>query len=62
MKLTLSPSTITDGDVQGLRAHGLSDADILLANLIAAYFNFVNRVAPGLGVNYNEDEVKGYKT
>jgi len=60
-KLTLSPSTVTDADVQGLRAHGLGDADILLANLITAYFNFVNRIALGLGVSFTDDETKGYK-
>lgn len=33
----------------------------LLANLIAAYFNFVNRIALGLGVIHSEDEVAGYR-
>ncbi|HSM85609.1 MAG TPA: peroxidase-related enzyme, partial [Candidatus Limnocylindrales bacterium] len=33
-----------------LREHGLSDRAILEINLVAAYMNFVNRVASGLGV------------
>ena len=60
-KLTTSPASIVEDDIQSLRQNGLDDADILLANLIAAYFNFVNRIALGLGVDCNEDEVKGYK-
>jgi uncharacterized peroxidase-related enzyme len=34
---------------------------LLLANLVVSYFNFVNRIALGLGVEHNEDEVRGYK-
>ncbi|MBS0455993.1 MAG: peroxidase-related enzyme [Proteobacteria bacterium] len=60
-KLTTSPASIGEEDIGALRQHGLEDADILLANLIAAYFNFVNRIALGLGVASSEDEVKGYK-
>ena len=60
-KLTTSPASIVEDDIQSLRQNGLDDADILLANLIAAYFNFVNRIALGLGVDYNAGEVKGYK-
>ncbi len=37
------------------------DEDILLVNLIISYFNFVNRIALGLGVGFSEEEVKGYK-
>jgi len=28
---------------------------------LTAYMNFVNRVASGLGVEHDEQEVKGYK-
>ena len=44
-----------------LRAVGLSDADILDLSLITAYFNFVNRLALGLGVKYTEEELSGYR-
>ena len=48
-------------DIDGLRASGFADEDILHANLIAAYFNFVNRIALGLGIGYDADEITGYK-
>lgn len=60
-KLTQSPSSMTEQDVQALREAGFSDEEILQINLIASYFNFVNRVALGLGVEFSEAEVKGYK-
>lgn len=37
-------------DLEALRAEGLDDRGVLQANLIAAYFNYINRVADGLGV------------
>ncbi len=60
-RLTERPSEIGEADVAGLRNHGLSDEDILTVNLIAAYFNFVNRIALGLGVAFTEEEVRGYR-
>ena len=39
----------------------LTDEDILNINLVVSYFNFVNRIANGLGVEFSEEEVKGYK-
>lgn len=47
-------------DVENLRGHGLADDDVLSVNLIASYFNFVNRIALGLGVKQTPDEVSGY--
>lgn len=61
VKLTAAPHTVTESDVTALRDAGLGDDDILLANLIVAYFNFVNRIALGLGVEYSATEVDGYK-
>jgi len=49
-KLTTNPHQVTAGDVQKLRDLSLSDRDILDITLVAAYFNFVNRIALGLGV------------
>jgi alkylhydroperoxidase family enzyme len=37
-------------DIDGLRAEGFEDRAILQATLIAAFFNYVNRVADALGV------------
>lgn len=60
-KLTLTPSLINEYDIQNLRIHNLSDEDILNLNSVVSYFNFVNRIATGLGVEYDKDEIKGYK-
>ena len=48
--LTLRPVDVTRADVENLRAHGFNDTAILQINLIASWFNYINRVADGLGV------------
>jgi NAD(P)H-hydrate epimerase len=50
LKLTRTPATIARQDVEALRAHGLDDRAIVDANQVVAYYNYVNRVADGLGV------------
>lgn len=60
-KLTVTPGVVNEFDLQNLRIHDLNDKDILNINLVVSYFNFVNRIANGLGVEYSEEEVKGYK-
>ncbi len=60
-KLTTAPGAMTDSDLHDLRAVGLSDRDILDLTLIVGYFNFVNRIALGLGVAYSADELSGYR-
>ncbi len=49
-KLTLKPQAIEVADIERLRAHGLDDRAIVDANQVVSYFNYVNRVADGLGV------------
>lgn len=49
-KLTTAPGSVTKEDVQRLRDAGLSDADIVAANNLSAYFSYTNRVATGLGL------------
>ncbi len=49
-KLTLKPAQVRREDVESLRAHGFDDTAILQINLIASWFNYINRVADGLGV------------
>lgn len=49
-KLTLEPASVCREDVEMLRAHGFNDVAILQINLIASWFNYINRVADGLGV------------
>jgi uncharacterized peroxidase-related enzyme len=60
-KLTKKPDQMNNKDIDILRKNGYSDKDILDINLIASYFNFVNRIVLGLGVEFSDDEVKGYK-
>lgn len=60
-KLTNAPDAMTESDLGELRAVGLDDRDILDLTLITAYFNFVNRIAQGLGVDFSDDEAAGYR-
>ncbi len=60
-KLTTAPGAMTESDLGELRAVGLSDKDILDLTMIVGYFNFVNRIAVGLGVEFSEDEISGYR-
>ncbi len=60
VKLTEAPSSVTEADVEAMRRAGVTDAAILDVNLITSYFNFVNRIAEGLGVAFDPEEVGGY--
>lgn len=59
-KLTATPNDVVPPDLALLKAQGLSDKDILDLTLVVGYFNFVNRIALGLGVSYSADELTGY--
>ena len=59
-KLTMAPGAMTESDLGELRAEGLTDKDILDLTLIVGYFNFVNRIAMGLGVEFSDEEKSGY--
>ncbi len=50
VKLTLHPSTMSERDVHALRDVGLTDSAILDACQVTSYYNYVNRLADGLGV------------
>ena len=60
-KLTTAPAAMTETDLDELRAEGLTDSDILDLTLIVSYFNFVNRIALGLGVSFSAEELGGYR-
>ena len=49
-KLTRHAWQVTPDDLQRLRQVGFDDRAILQINLIASWFNYINRVADGLGV------------
>ena len=59
-KLTRVPSSVSEEDIEALRKVGLEDSAILNLNLTVSYFNFVNRIAEGLGVEFSLDEIEGY--
>ncbi|MCA0988619.1 peroxidase [Guptibacillus algicola] len=56
VKLTRKPSSVRDVDVDELKEIGCSDREILDVCQIASYFNFVNRMAEGLGVKLEDPE------
>jgi len=49
-KLTRDPTSMQKSDVESLRNLGLSDEEILAVALITCQFNFMTRLADGLGV------------
>ena len=50
VKLTKDATKCSRQDIEGLRAAGFDDRGILQITLIASWFNYINRVADGLGV------------
>tara|TARA_A100001011_G_scaffold253929_1_gene262232 strand:+ start:58 stop:636 length:579 start_codon:yes stop_codon:yes gene_type:complete len=60
-KLTVSPGEICEADIDELKAVGVNDGEILEANQIIGYFNYVNRLLNGLGVTTDGDIVGYYK-
>lgn len=59
-KLTLRPGDMQKQDVEALKQAGLDDGQILEANQIICYFNYVNRCLNGLGVTTDGDVVGYY--
>lgn len=59
-KLTLTPGEMLQSDIEALRAMGVDDGQILEANQIIGYFNYVNRCLNGLGVSTDNDIVGYY--
>ena len=49
-RLTREPAAMRRADLAPLREARLDDAQIVEVVSVAAYFNFINRVALGLGV------------
>jgi uncharacterized peroxidase-related enzyme len=53
-KLTREPWAATEGDLDELRRHGLADSDLHDAVQIVSYFNYINRIADGLGIDLED--------
>jgi uncharacterized protein YciW len=54
VKLTQTPSAVTDLDVEALRGQGFTDTAILDIVQVTSYYNYVNRLADGLGVEMED--------
>ena len=62
-KLTETPNKVNENDIQTLRDLNLTDKDISQIVQIIGYFNYINRVADGLGLEPdNFIDKRGYKT
>lgn len=55
VKLTRSPHGVDESDVDRLRRAGFDDTGILDICQVVSYYNYVNRMAEGLGVELEED-------
>lgn len=53
-KMTTEAFTMTEKDVQALRDVGWADEDILDLTHVAAYFNYITRIADALGVDLED--------
>ena len=61
VELTSDPSAVTEERrITPLREAGLSDRAILDAVLVISYFNFVNRIVMGLGVELEDHRGEGF--
>ena len=61
-KLTLNPGKITESDYKTLKEIDLNDKEISEVVQIISYFNYINRVADGLGLEPEKFiDKKGYK-
>lgn len=54
VKLTRDPGAMTVGDARALRTAGFDDHAILDICQIVSYYNYVNRLADGLGIELEE--------
>ncbi|MEE2936312.1 MAG: hypothetical protein VYA84_09995 [Planctomycetota bacterium] len=48
--LTLKPAKVQRLHLDHLRDSGITDEQITVANQVIGYFNYINRIADGLGV------------
>ena len=56
-KLTKDHSNISKMDIKKLRNVGLNDGEILEINQVTCYFNYVNRMVVGLGVDLEKGNI-----
>jgi len=54
-QLTLQHHSIQQQDIEDLKASGFSEGEVLEINQVVSYFNYVNRMVVGLGVDTKGD-------
>jgi len=59
VKLTHAAATVEQKDIDELRAQGLDDAAISDAIQVVGYFNYVTRVADGIGIDDEPEWLSG---
>ena len=55
VKLTREPAAVGAADIDELRTQGWDDAAIHDAIQVIAYFNYINRIAEGVGIEPEPD-------
>ena len=60
-KLNQALGDICKEDVDHLRAAGLADQNIFDVVVLVAYFNFMNRIADGFGVEPEPEKEESYR-
>lgn len=58
VKLTLTPAEMKESDIRNLEKVGFSQSDISDAAQVIGYFNYINRIAEGLGVDLEPEMEK----
>jgi len=56
VKLTRAPWSVSEKDLRRLHQVGFEDREILDIVQVASYYNFVNRLADGLGLSTEDIE------
>ena len=51
VSLTRAPSEFVEADLERARDHGFSDEALHAAVQVVGYFNYINRIADGLGID-----------
>lgn len=62
VKLTVSPASVGAADVDRLKAVGFTDTAVLDICQVVSYYNYVNRLADGLGVELEDHWDEGALT
>jgi alkylhydroperoxidase family enzyme len=55
MLLTIAPASVGGGHVDELRGRGLTDEAIHDAIQVVSFFNYINRIAEGVGIGPEPD-------